>query len=324
MVTQEGELAGAIAAPATAAGLRPHQTPAAAIWKFCRRKPLGAFGAAMVIMLGIIGAFAPAFQRYDPELAFEIENPNYDPNSFETNALSPTVNNLKADPSSTNWFGTDDAGRDTWSRLVWGARRSMGVAVGALVLATVAGTILGVLSAYVGGAFDTGAQRFLDAIQAFPPLLLLILISSVSDPSLMNLIFALGFIGITQVSRIVRSTVLVTRQLPYVEAARVIGANDVRTMALHILPNVVAPIIVIFTIGLAIVIVAEASLAFLGIAPPGVSWGEVLSNGRQAILQTPWIALFSGAAITVAVLGFNLAGDALRDVLDPRLRTGAQ
>jgi peptide/nickel transport system permease protein len=318
---QERELeAAAVTAPVTAATFAPRATPLATIAKFCRRKPLGAAGMVVILGLTILGAGAPAFERYDPEDAIQIENPNYDPNSFEPEALAPTILNLKGDPSSTNWLGTDDSGRDVWSRLVWGARRSMGVGVGALLIATIFGTALGVASAYFGGWFDTSLQRVLDAVQAFPPLLLLILIASTREPSITNLIVALGFIGITQVSRIVRGTVLVTRELPYVEAARVIGANDARTMGVHILPNVTAPIIVIFTIGLATVIIAEASLSFLALAPPGASWGEMLSNGRQSISSTPWIAIFSGMAITLAVLGFNLAGDALRDVLDPRLR----
>ncbi|MEX2238184.1 MAG: ABC transporter permease [Dehalococcoidia bacterium] len=314
----------AVAAPVSGQFFRPQDTPLSVIWKFVRRKPLGAAGLIVVLILTVIGAFAPAMQRYDPETTLVIENPNYDPNSFETEAFSPVIPNLKGDPSTTNWLGTDVGGRDTWARLVWGARRSMGVGVGALVIATVVGTMLGVISAYFGGLLDTTLQRLLDAIQAFPPLLLLILIASTRPPSITNLILALGFIGITQVSRIVRGTVLVTRELPYVEAAKVIGANDLRTMIVHILPNVTAPIIVIFTIGLATVIVAEASLSFLAVAPPGASWGEMLSNGRGVITQTPYIALFSGAAISLAVLGFNLAGDALRDVLDPRLRNRAQ
>lgn len=319
---QERELEGkAVAAPISDQHFRPRATPLAVIWKFCRRKPLGALGLVVVLVLTAIGAFAPAIQRYDPEDTIQIENPNYDPNSFETDAFSPVIPALKGDPTTHNWLGTDVGGRDTWSRLVWGARRSMGVGVGALVIATVIGTMLGVSSAYFGGLLDTSLQRLLDAVQAFPPLLLLILIASTREPSITNLIFALGFIGITQVSRIVRGTVLVTRELPYVEAARVIGATDLRMMGMHILPNVTAPILVIFTIGLATVIIAEASLSFLAVAPPGASWGEMLSNGRGVITQTPYIALFSGAAISLAVLGFNLAGDALRDVLDPRLRT---
>jgi peptide/nickel transport system permease protein len=319
---QERELEGALAAPVAVQAFKPRPTPLATIGKFCRRKPLGAVGLVVVGILFAFGAFAPALQRYDPEEAIQVENPNYDPNSFEPDALAPTVLNLQADPSSDHWFGTDRAGRDTYARLVWGARRSMGIGVGALVIAVGVGTVLGVVSAYFGGLLDTTMQRFLDAVQAFPPLLLLILIASTAEPSLTNLILALGFLGITQVSRIVRSTVLVTRELMYVEAAKVIGASDLRTMAMHIVPNVTAPIIVIFTIGLATVIIAEASLSFLALAPPGASWGEVLSNGRQAILSQPYIALFAGAAISLAVLGFNLAGDALRDVLDPRLRTG--
>jgi peptide/nickel transport system permease protein len=318
---QERELeSAAVAPPVTAATFSPRTTPIVMIGKFCRRKPLGAAGILVILALTIIGAGAPALQRYDPEGAIQIENPNYDPTSFEPEALAPTILNLKGDPSTTNWLGTDDSGRDVWSRLVWGARRSLGVGVGALLIATIVGTTLGVASAYFGGWLDTSLQRILDAIQAFPPLLLLILIASTREPSITNLIVALGFIGITQVSRIVRGTVLVTRELPYVEAARVIGATDTRTMGVHILPNVTAPIIVIFTIGLATVIIAEASLSFLALAPPGASWGEMLSNGRQSISTQPWIAVFSGLAITLAVLGFNLAGDALRDVLDPRLR----
>jgi peptide/nickel transport system permease protein len=311
----------AVALPDVARALNPRATPIATILKFSRRKPLGAAGIVVILTLTIIGAFAPAFQRYDPDESFQAPNPNYDPTSFEPEALQPITVKLKADPDSQNWLGTDDSGRDTWSRLVWGARRSMGVGVGALLIATVVGTFLGVVSAYFGGLFDTSLQRVLDAVQAFPPLLLLILIASTGEPSIVRLIVALGLIGITQVSRIVRGTVLVTRELPYVEAARVIGATDARTMGLHILPNVTAPIIVIFTIGLATVIIAEASLSFLALAPPGASWGEMLSNGRQSIQTAPWIAIFSGMAITLAVLGFNLAGDALRDVLDPRLRT---
>jgi peptide/nickel transport system permease protein len=154
----------------------------------------------------------------------------------------------------------------------------------------------------------------------FPALLLLVLLATYMKPNIQNLIIALGIVGITQVSRIVRGTVLAVREMPFVEAAKVVGASDLRAMIQHILPNTAAPIIVIFTIGLGSVIIAEAGLSFLGLAPPGTSWGQMLNEGRNLIYTSPWQAVFSGLAITLAVLAFNLAGDALRDIMDPRLR----
>ena len=247
-------------------------------------------------------------------------NPLYDPDVFNPEALSPTTLDRQGEPTLDHWFGTDSAGRDVWARVTIGARRSLTIGVGAMSIATIAGAFLGVISAYFSGRFDILLQRVLDAIQAFPALLLLILIVSITEPRIIWLIIAMGLVGITQISRIVRSTVLSLREQPYVEAARVLGANDLRLMAHHILPNTMAPIIVVFTIGLGTVIIAEAALSFLGLAPPGVSWGQMLNEGRNFIYSSPWQAVFSGLAITLAVLGFNLAGDALRDILDPRLR----
>jgi peptide/nickel transport system permease protein len=295
-------------------------------------KPLGTFGVIVIIIMAVaaalctdlhvplLGVEIPGLSRYEPEAVFRKANPLYTPDSFDPEALSPTTLDRQAAPTMDHWFGTDSAGRDVWSRVIIGARRSLGIGIGALSIATVVGAFLGVLSAYFGGRFDTLLQRVLDAIQAFPALLLLILITSVTEPKIQWLIIGLGFVGITQVSRIVRGTVLSLREQPYVEAARVIGANDLRLMAVHILPNTMAPIIVVFTIGLGSVIIAEASLSFLGLAPPGVSWGQMLNEGRNFIYSSPWQAVFSGLAITLAVLAFNLAGDALRDIMDPRLR----
>jgi peptide/nickel transport system permease protein len=283
-------------------------------------KPLGTFGIIIIAIMAVAAIFAPALERYETEAVFHRENPLYDPNTFNPEALSPITLDRQGAPTLDHWFGTDSAGRDVWSRVIWGARRSLGIGIGALSISIVAGTFLGVLSAYFGGRFDILLQRVLDAIQAFPALLLLILITSITEPKIEWLIVGLGFVGITQVSRIVRGTVLSLREQPYVEAARVIGANDLRLMAVHILPNTMAPIIVVFTIGLGSVIIAEASLSFLGLAPPGVSWGQMLNEGRNFIYSSPWQAVFSGLAITLGVLAFNLAGDALRDVLDPRLR----
>lgn len=293
-------------------------SPFLVLMRHAVRKPLGTFGVIVILIMGVIAAFAPQVERYSPEHSFQKENIYYNPaDPFSGN---PLVLDGAAPPTWEHWFGTDTAARDLWSRIVWGTRRSLGVGMASLAIATIFGTSLGIISAYFGGRFDTIFQRFMDALQAFPALLILILIASISTPSIRNLTLGLGLVGIPQVSRIVRGSVLSLREMPYVEAARVLGAGNVRIMVRHILPNTAAPIIVVFTIGLGAVILAEAGLAFLGVAPPGISWGRMLSDGRNFIQSTPWVALFSGLAITLAVLAFNLAGDALRDILDPRLR----
>jgi peptide/nickel transport system permease protein len=290
--------------------------------RLAARKPMGAFGALIIMAMVVMAIAAPLVARYDPAQSFQRRNPNYDPSS--TNLLSNDrdqfILDAKGEPSMKHWLGTDDAGRDIWSRIVWGTRRSLGIGISALLVALGAGSALGIASAYFGGKLDTFLQRFLDGLQAFPALLILILVASAFELSLRNFILALGFVGITQVSRIVRGTVLALREMPFVEAGRVLGASDLRLMVRHILPNTLAPIIVVFTIGLGSVIIAEASLSFLALAPPGVSWGEMLNSGRNFIYTSPWQAVFSGLAITLAVLAFNLLGDALRDILDPRLR----
>ena len=288
------------------------------------RKPLGAFSLAVIIAMVAIALAAPIAQRYNPAQPFDTVNPNYDPTStdFGSTDRDRLVPDFKAAPSTKHWLGTDDGSRDMWSRIVWGARRSLGIGVAALIVAVGVGTILGIISGYFGGLFDTALQRVLDAIQSIPPLLLLILAATALELSLRNLILTLGFVGITQVSRLIRGTVLSIRAQPYVEAARVLGAQDARIMMRHVFPNTVPTLIVVFTIGLPVVIISEAALTFLGLTPPAPkgSWGEILSDGVNAILVSPWQSIFAGGAITLAVLAFNLAGDALRDVLDPRLR----
>lgn len=286
------------------------------------RKPLGTFGAIIILALTIMAVGAPIVARYDPAQTFDRLNLNYDPNStdFFSSDRDQTQLDAKAAPSMKHWLGTDDGARDTWSRIVWGTRRSLGIGIASLAIAVGIGACLGIISGYWGGLFDTLLQRLLDALQAFPPLLILILVASAFELSLRNLVFALGFVGITTVSRLVRATVLALREMPFIEAGRVIGASDARLMFRHILPNTMAAIIVVFTIGLGTVIIAEASLSFLALTPPGVSWGEMLNSGRNFIQTSPWQAVFSGLAITLAVLAFNLVGDALRDIFDPRLR----
>jgi peptide/nickel transport system permease protein len=287
-----------------------------------RGKPLGTFGAVIIFVMAALTLATPLFARYDPAQSFDRRNSSYNPGSTEVYRTDRQefILDAKAAPSAKHWLGTDDAGRDIWARLVWGTRRSLGIGVASMTIAVVVGTLLGVFSGFFGHAVDTLTQRLLDAMQAFPPLLLLLLIASAFKLTERNLVFALGFIGVTQVSRLVRAKVLTLRELPFVEAGRVIGASDLRLMLRHILPNTLAPVIVVFTLGLGTVIIAEASLAFLGLTPSGISWGAMLDAGRNFIFSSPWQAVFSGLAITLAVLAFNLVGDAMRDILDPRLR----
>jgi peptide/nickel transport system permease protein len=275
----------------------PPKTPS--LWRslgrFMVRKPLGAFGVIVIVVLIVMAAGAPVLGRYGVEQTFEVANPAYDPSSLDPGAFAPTIIYKQAAPSINHWFGTDNFGRDTYARIVWGSRRTLKVGLLSLSIGTIVGILIGLTSAYFSGLVDTVVQRFLDT-------------------------FGLAIVSVPAISRIVRSVVLQTREMPYVEAARLIGASHLRIMGRHILPNVMAPIIVIFTIGVGAVILAEASVSFLGFGPPGISWGQMLDTGRLFVLTSPWLALFAGGAITLAVLAFNLAGDALRDILDPRLR----
>jgi peptide/nickel transport system permease protein len=308
--------------------LHPHATlrDRAPAWKrglrIARNKPLGSFGAIIVIAMLVLAVAPSMFQRYDPGRKFHVPNPAYDPGSTSLYSTDrdETILDAKAAPSATHWLGTDETGGDIWAQLVQGARRSLGIGMASMAIAVGFGLAMGVLSGYFGGVFDTLLQRILDAMQAFPPLLLLLLVGSAFSLNNRNLVIVLGLVGSTQVSRLVRAKVLTLRELPFIEAGRVIGASDMRLMLRHITPNSLAPAIVIFTLGLGTVIIAEAGLSFLGVVHSANSWGYMLNRGRNLIGSSPWLAVFSGLAITLAVLAFNLIGDALRDVLDPRLR----
>ena len=306
--------------------LAPEWTPpkAPSFWRnlgrFMVRKPLGGFSVIVIVLLVVMAVGAPVLARYGVEEVFVVPNPAYNPGSLDTQTSSPTLIDKQAAPSFKHWFGTDNYGRDSYARIVWGARRTLKVGLLSLVVGTAIGVMIGLTSAYFSGLLDTVVQRFMDGFQSFPALLFLILLVTVREPTEMNLIIGLAIVSVPSISRIVRSVVLQTREMPFVEAAHLIGASDLRIMGRHILPNIMAPIIIVFTIGVGAVILAEAMLSFLGLGPPGISWGQMLDTGRLFVLTSPWLALFSGGAITLAVLAFNLAGDALRDVLDPRLR----
>jgi len=303
------------------------------VLKFIRRKPLGAIGFGMVAFLFLATVGTPKLSVGVPSLpdrplGVEIGSPwlqRYSPEDVFYNSRN-RVRAFEA-PSSNHWLGTDKNGRDVWSRVINGARRSLSVAAWALVMATVVGTAVGVVSGYFGRWLDTVVQRLMDALQSFPPLIALILIVTInpltSGPNLFVIAFALGIVGIPSVQRIVRSVVLATREQQYVEAARTIGASDLRAMRYYILPNIMASIIIVFSTGIGVAILAESTLSFIAPdkVPDGPSWGVMLADAQgSGLVDHPWPGMASAGAIALAVLGFNLAGDALRDVLDPRLR----
>jgi peptide/nickel transport system permease protein len=308
-----------------------------AFGRFMKGKPLGAAGVVLIVLMVVTAAAAPVLQRYDKNQVFQTANPAYDP-AVAARALEDPLVRLKyppeaytkggiigpQDPSASHWFGTDKNGRDMYARIVWGARTSVVVGVGAAVIAVAAGLVLGLISAYFGGLVDLFIQRGTDAMLAFPALILLLLfVQVVPNPTVWTITVALGIVGIAQTVRIVRSAVLTAREEQYVMAAQVIGASDRRIMFRHILPNIMAPTIVIFTISIGAYILAESTLAFIGLGDPvAPSWGKELNEGRQLLSAKPFLSIFPGLAIMLTVLGYNLAGDALRDVLDPRLRRG--
>ncbi|MFN8559453.1 MAG: ABC transporter permease [Dehalococcoidia bacterium] len=268
-----------------------------------RRKPLGVVGLALILLMLFVAIFAPLVAPHDPT---QIRM---------TRRLQP--------PGLTFPFGTDNVGRDVFSRVVYGARISLTIGALAVTLGTVGGALLGLVSGYVGGRLDFVLQRAMDMIQSFPLLILALVIVAMLGASTRNVIIAIAVVLIPGAGRIVRGSTLSVRTFPYIEAARTVGASDLRIVALHVLPNVAAPIIVIATATLGSAILVESSLSFLGLgsSPTAPTWGGMLSiEGRTFFQMAPWLAVFPGLAISVAVLGFNLLGDALRDLWDPTLR----
>ncbi len=274
-----------------------------AVLRFSRRKPLGAIGGAIVLALLVMAAFAERIAPYD-----------YD-QTIRGARMQP--------PSTTHWLGTDNLSRDMWSRVVYGARISVTVAFATIVLGTLFATAIGVSSGYFGGFYDTAVQRVVDAWISFPFFVILLSVMAVLGPGLLNVVLALAIVITAAGSRVVRGATLSVAQNAYVEAARAMGCGHLRILLRYIVPNVMATVIVLATIGLGGVILAEGGLSFLGfgVPPPYPSWGAMLSgSGRTYMYRAPWMAIWPGVAISLAVFGFNMLGDALRDVLDPRLR----
>jgi peptide/nickel transport system permease protein len=274
------------------------------IGRMARAKPLGAIGAAIVVGLLVMAAGADWIAPYQ---------------------FDESVARMKA-PSRQFWLGTDNLGRDIWSRVVYGARISVTVGFATVALATLMAAAVGISSAYLGGAYDIVVQRVVDAWQSFPGLVIILSLMAVLGPGLLNLIVALSILGAAGASRVIRGAALSVMQHPYIEAARAMGAGHLRIVLRYIVPNVMATVIVLATIGLGSVILVESALSFLGfgVPPPYPSWGGMVAgSGRTFMYHAPWMVLCPGAAISLAVFGFNMLGDALRDVLDPRLRGGS-
>ena len=259
-------------------------------------------GLGVIVVMVLLAAAAPIIARHDP-LAIDLRA-----------RLLP--------PSAAHWMGTDFQGRDVWARLVYGARISLSVGLISQSVALMLGVTLGLLAGYYGRWVDEIVMRLADVTLAFPTLLLLIAMVAAFDPSLTVVFVTIGVVGWAGMARLVRGQVLVVRQLEFVQAIRSLGGSDVRVMWRHVLPNVVAPVVISATLGIAGAIMAEAALSFLGLGvpPPTPSWGSMIADGRDLnqLRTAPWTSLFPGIAIGAAVLGFNLLGDALRDVLDPR------
>ena len=284
-------------------GMRPKRTAWETIINFAQRKPLGAFGAIIMIILVVVAALAPVIATDDPRL---------------TNAsqrFSP--------PGGETWLGGDQIGRDVFSRLVYGTRISLVVGLLSVCFGVTIGAFIGIVSGYFGGITDLAIQRVMDAMMSFPALILALAIMAILGASVTNVVIALSAVFIPGAARTIRSQALSIKEVDYVLAARAVGAGDWRIILRHMAPNCAATFIVLASISLGWAIVVEASLSFLGVGiPPDVpSWGGMLNGVAQNSLDVaPWLGVFPGLAIAITVFAVNLLGDALRDVLDPRLR----
>jgi peptide/nickel transport system permease protein len=270
---------------------------------FVRRKPLGAVGALIILAMLAVAFVAPWLAPYDP--------------------YQPDYGAQFVRPAGEHWFGTDEFGRDMLSRVMYGARIALFVGFAASLSGCSIGAMLGVVSAYCGGTVDLLLERMMDILLAFPQLILALAVASILGPAVPNVVIAVTIPIIPRAARVVRATALSIKQNQYVEAAHGLGASHRRVVAQHILPNVLAPYLIILTAQLGTAILAEAALSYLGLgaAEPTPSWGLMLSGSAPAYAEkAPWIGLFPGIAISLAVFGFSLFGDSLRDALDPKLR----
>ncbi|HEX2887874.1 ABC transporter permease [Vineibacter terrae] len=294
----------AIPVPAAPPTTRAHlRTIIGGIRMFFRRAPLSAFWGCVALAIVGMAIAAPAIAPYEP--------------------LKSDFRRMTKPPDDRHWFGTDQIGRDTLSRVIHGSRASLTVAIGAVLFGTTVGALWGLLCGYFGGRFDLISQRLIEFLQSFPDLILAMAIAMALGGGMGTVIVAIAITRIPFGGRVIRSVVLSLKEMQFVEAARGLGASHRRLMFRHILPQCVAPYLILATAHLGVAIIIEASLGFLGVGipPPTPTWGNMLADSLNAGLVPPWwLVLFPGAAITLTVLAFNLLGDGIRDMLDPRLR----
>jgi len=269
---------------------------------FTRRNPLSAFWGGIAFLIVSVAILAPLIAPYDP--------------------LKANFRRMAKAPDTENYFGTDQIGRDNLSRVIYGARASLIVAISAVLLGTTTGSLWGLASGYIGGRFDIVSQRMIEFLQAFPDLILAMAISMALGTGHGTVIVAIAITRIPFGGRIVRAVALSLKEMAFVEAARAIGSSPLRIMARHILPQCVAPYLVLATTHLGVAIIIEAALGFLGVGipPPTPTWGNMLAGSLTSLVPHWWLVFFPGLAITITVLAFNLFGDGIRDTLDPRLR----
>jgi len=280
----------------------PRRRLAALSWHRLVRSPNMLIGFGVLFVVVVSAVFARQIAPYDP--------------------IDQQFTSQLQAPSTAHLFGTDEFGRDVLSRCIYGTRVALTVGVIADGIALGLGVIFGVISGYIGGRVDGAIMRFMDVMLAFPYLLLAMIVVAILGPSLTNAMIAIGIVYMPRFARLVRGAVLAIREEEFVEAARAMGTSMVRILARHVLPNILSPIIVMATLTVGFSIVETAGLSFLGLgaSPPTPEWGSMLATGRSYMLSAPWIATFPGLAILFTVIGFNIIGDGLRDLLDPRLR----
>ena len=288
--------------PVTAAGELPVRTFALDVWRRFRRAPGALAGAAVVGLIVLVAVFAPLIAGTDP--------------------LAQNVAQGAQPPSPAHWFGTDKLGRDLFARILYGARISIRIGFVAVGLAITAGTLIGLIAGYAGKRVEAVLMGAMDVMLAFPSIILAIGITTILGPSINNLMLAVGIVYVPQYARLARSSVLAVKEHDYVEAARAIGAGVPAILRRHVLPNILAPLLVQATLGIATAELEAAGLSYLGLGarPPVPEWGAMLNDARDYWLGAPWALIFPGVSITVLVLGFNLLGDGLRDALDPQQR----
>lgn len=269
--------------------------------RFIKTQPVGAVSLMFIFFVVVVAVFAPVLAPHDP--------------------IAQNRQAFLAAPSAQHIMGTDDLGRDVFSRIIFGARISLLVGFASVFFSMIFGIVFGVISGYFGGWIDMIIQRIMDAIMAIPPLILALFIAALLGPAIQNVIIALVIVETPRFARIVRGEMLRIREMNYVEASRSVGASVFRIIYKHAIPNMVAPIIILASLAFGASIIAEASLSFLGIGtpPPHPSWGLMLSGASRYMENAPWLVLFPGLALGLCVLAFNLLGDALRDFLDPKI-----